>query len=357
MATAPEETKQQKIVFVNEYMNNGTFPPAYDDAIGTNGAPMNKQEMMTAWGAEYPPPSNAVWMTPGSEGCKNGCTDEKDPKILGFPAVETTTKPHQFMFNNCKFSKKDCSGTEVKSTKRCHKILIALVVLKTLIIIGLVVGLVVGLKHLKHKSNDDDNDECGRDKCSGNGKCFTIELGSAFKMTMCDCFSGYGGSNCASKIDNKCNDKCVYGTCEQVYSPSSSSVQPTTSTQKPKKPCSSTPNPAPAVPPYQPDANNYVYQCVCNPEYTGQYCDTPIGSSSGDPCSGVTCSNNGKCMSFSSLFNSKPKHRPDDNENSNEDDYMGPNFPPTNTNQNYMCLCNSGYEGVNCEFPSGSNHV
>ena len=29
MATAPEETKQQKIVFVNEYMNNGTFPPAY----------------------------------------------------------------------------------------------------------------------------------------------------------------------------------------------------------------------------------------------------------------------------------------------------------------------------------------
>ena len=77
----------------------------------------------------------------------------------------------------------------------------------------------------------------------------------------------------------------------------------------------------------------------------------------GDPCSGVTCSNNGKCMSFSSLFNSKPKHRPDDNENSNEDDYMGPNFPPTNTNQNYMCLCNSGYEGVNCEFPSGSKFL
>lgn len=355
----------------NDYcdMPPKTPPPAYYEEEG-------RRHSRTAWGGEWPLVDGGVWTQQvavggGDRSSDKAAQDEKDPKTLG-PGVEVVTipTPSRDRLYNKKLSDNDI---EVKSAKRCRGALIALLVIMSFVIVGLVIGMAVGFHKLKQQIKDgrhnDDDSQCAGRTCSGNGQCQETSL-FGIRYAWCVCNTGYWGMDCETS-STSCG-KCVYGKCQsisygfpqpadQIDDAGGSQPSYPGDGQPPKTttPCAKgghhhmpSTTPAPAMPDMW--SQNSLSVCVCDDGYQGVNCDIPVVSSGGvDPCAGVTCSYQGVCVPYDNKNNTAPLNSaPAPPGGSAPGNVQPPPPPPMPNNATYTCACYLGFTGRDCEFVS-----
>ncbi|EDO28379.1 predicted protein, partial [Nematostella vectensis] len=167
----------------------------------------------------------------------------------------------------------------------------------------------------------EERDACHPNPCKNGGTCTRSDTESGF---VCVCKEGFTGEHCEGF--NRCDpNPCKNGaTCQQIKDDKYECLcpPPYKGTLCAVHVC----HPNPCHHGGRCEVESGHFKCVCPPLYKGYQCEIP------HPCFTRPCQNNGVCIDSYSGFSAYP-------DNWDSHGYL-----------HYLCLCQQGFMGPNCEM-------